>query len=64
MSPVRRIISLLLGISLTGGGAAIFGNWLFFGGGLPKYLPAVGAFMIGIGLMLLYEDIKDLLRPK
>lgn len=58
-STFRKVLSLGIAFVMIAAGAVIFGNWLFFGGGLPKYAAPAGGIMIGVGAMIAYEDVVE-----
>ena len=58
MSRTRKVLSLIIALLLIGCGSAIFGNWLFLGGGLPKMWGFGAAVMIAVGAVILWEDIS------
>lgn len=58
MSRTRKVFSLIIALLLIGCGAAILGNWLFLGGGLPKLWGFGAAVMITAGVAILWDDIS------
>ena len=58
-STLRKVLSLGIAFLLIAAGAVIFANWLFFGGGLPKFGAAVGTIMIVGGVCIAYDDWKS-----
>jgi hypothetical protein len=58
-STFRKVLSLGIAFMLITAGAVILGNWLLLGGGLPKYAGWTAGIMIGVGLMIAYEDIVE-----
>jgi hypothetical protein len=63
-STFRKVLSLGIAFLLIAAGAVIFGNWLFFGGGLPKYAGWTAGIMIGVGMMIAYEDVVEWWKPR
>lgn len=58
-STFRKVLSLGIASLMIATGAIIFGNWLFFGGGLPRFAAPVGTIMIVGGLCIAYDDWKS-----
>jgi hypothetical protein len=56
MGPVRRTISLICALALTGASAYAFVYLIFYVGHYKFYMPAVAGVLTFVGLYWLYTD--------
>jgi hypothetical protein len=60
---MRKVISLALALTLSAGGIGMCIFLFFFAHGMSKYVSAISVFAGLIGLLWLWEDIKDWRSP-